>query len=102
MAEDCIFLSKILQTQSDDDNWDVKKDARRSQQLRYGCEVKIRSMNEEEDSNLCVGSFIIFWRPYWDVTFSSVIPFELFLSCLNQLLDLPLKSPRTTTKNELF
>ena len=38
MAEDCIFLSKILQTQSDDDNWDVKKDAHRSQQ--WGMVVK--------------------------------------------------------------
>ena len=45
--------------------------------------VKIRSMDEEEDSIIWVASLIFWPRPNWDITFSIVIPSKLVLSWLH-------------------
>ena len=63
------------------------------------CEVSIRSMLEEEDSNIWVGSLIIWCKPNCDEIFSIALPSVLVMSFLQQLLDFALKSPRSTTRN---
>ena len=70
--------------------------------MSFGCEVKIESMHEEEDSNIHEASFTICWRPFRNVIFSTLIFSYLFLSCFNQVLDLTLMAPRITNKNGLF
>ena len=70
--------------------------------IKFGCDVKIRSIHEEEVSDMCVGSLIIRCNPNWCVTFSVASPSKLVLSWQKQLLDLALKSPIATTKNGSF
>ena len=70
--------------------------------IRFGCEVNIRSIHEEEDSNIWVGSSIIWCQPNCDVIFSIALPSVVVVSFLQQLLDFALKSPRSTARNGLF
>ena len=67
-----------------------------------GCEAKIRSIQEDEFSSICVGSFIIWYNPNCDVILSTEIPSEVLLSLSYQWLSLALKSLRTTRKNGFF
>ena len=41
---------------------------------KFGCDVKIRSIHEEEVSNMCIGSLITWCNPNWDVKFSIAFP----------------------------
>ena len=34
--------------------------------IKFGCEVNIRSIHEEEDSNICVGLLITWYKPNCD------------------------------------
>ena len=70
--------------------------------IRFGCEVNIRSIHEEEDSNIWVGSLIIWCKPNYHEIFSIALPSVVVMSFLHQLLDFALKSPRSTTRNGLF
>ena len=67
-----------------------------------GCEAKIRSIQEDEFSSICVGSFIIWCNPNCDVILSTEIPSEVLLSLSYHWLSLALKSLRTTSKNGFF
>ena len=53
-------------------------------------------MQDEESSNICVGTLIIWVSPKWDVMIPSLDPLDVVLSNLYQLYDLPSKSPITT------
>ena len=53
--------------------------------IKFGCEVDIRSIQEEEDSNICLGSLITWCKPNCDDSTSSVV-----MSFLHQLLDFAL------------
>ena len=53
--------------------------------IKFGCEVDIRSIHEEEDSNICLGSLITWCKPNCDDLTSSVV-----MSFLHQLLDFAL------------
>ena len=70
--------------------------------IKFRSKVNIRSMHEEEYSNIYVGSLITWWKPNCDEIFSIALPAIVVTSFLRQLLDLSLKSPSTTTKEELF
>ena len=61
--------------------------------------VKIRSIHGEEVSNFWVVSLITWCNPNWDVKFSITSPSEVVFYSQNQLFDLALKSPISTTKN---
>ena len=67
--------------------------------IRCGGEVNIRSIHQEEDSNIWVGSLIIWCNPNCDEMFSIALP---SMSFLHQLLDFALKLPRSTTRNGFF
>ena len=51
---------------------------------------------------MCVGSFITWYNPHWDKTFSVAIPSKFVLSCLYQLVHLALNSVRRTTIYRAF
>ena len=68
--------------------------------IRFGSKVNIRSIHEEEDSNTWVGSLIIWCKPNCDEIFCIALPSVVVISFLQQLLDIALKSPRITTRNE--
>ena len=59
----------------------------------FGCDVNIKSIHAEEFCNKCVGSFINWFNPNWEVILSMVLPSKFILSWLYQLLDLALKTP---------
>ena len=69
---------------------------------KLSCDVKIKSIQEEESATRCVGSLISCNNPNWEVIASILEPSFDVLSPLNQRLDLILKSPRTTVKKWLF
>ena len=58
-------------------------------------------MQENNVSKVCVGSLIIWCKPFCEVNVSIFAPSELVLSLIHQLHDFALKSPNATTKNEL-
>ena len=58
-------------------------------------------MQDFEDLNICVGSFIICERQNWEVTKSSIEHSKLVLLFEQQSLDLTLKSPVMTITNRL-
>ena len=70
--------------------------------IKFGCQVNIRSIHEEEDSNICVGSLITWCKPECDDIFSIALPSVVVMSFLHQLLDFALKSSRSTTKKGLL
>ena len=70
--------------------------------IKCGFEVNVRSIHEEENSNIYVGSLIIWCKPNCDEILSIDSPSVVFMSFLHQLLDSTLKSPRSTTRSGLF
>ena len=68
---------------------------------KFGYDVKMRSIQDEEFSKTCVGSFMIWWSPNCEVRNSIFAPSQVVLSLIYQLLDFILKSPSTTVKSEL-
>ena len=69
---------------------------------KFAWDVKIRSIDEEELSKICVGSLITCCRPNCHVTFSIIFPSKLHLSFLYEFFDLALKSPVSTAKKGMF
>ena len=72
------------------------------QVIKFGFDVNIKSIHEEEDSNIWVGSLITWCKPNCDEIFSIALPSVVVVSLLHCLLGFALKSPRTTTKKGLF
>ena len=70
--------------------------------IRFGCDVNIRSIHKEEDSNKCVGSLITWCKPDCDEIFSVALPSIVVRSFLRQLLDFAWKSPRSTIDSIVF
>ena len=68
---------------------------------KFGCDVKMRSIQDEEFSNTCVGSFLIWRTPNCEVTNSILAPSVVGLSLMYQFLDFIFEFPSTTTKSEL-
>ena len=62
---------------------------------KVGWEVNIKSIQHEEFSKTCVGSFITRYNPHCDEIFNIAIPSKFDWSCL-QVSNLALKSPRRT------
>ena len=69
---------------------------------KFGCDINIKSIQEEESATRCVGSLISCCNPNWEAIASILEPSYDVLSPLNQRLVLILKSPRTTVKKELL
>ena len=69
---------------------------------KFGFDVKIKSIQEEESATRCVGSLISCCNPNWEVIASILESSYDVSSPLNQRLDFILKSPRTMVKNGLF
>ena len=70
--------------------------------IKFGFEVNMRSIHEEEDPNICVGSLITWSKLNCDEILSVDLPSLMVNSLLHQLLDFALKSPKSTTKKGLF
>ena len=70
--------------------------------IRFGCEMNIRLIHKEEDSNIWVGSLIISCKPNCEEIFSIALHSVVAMSFLHQLPDFALKLPRSTTRNGLF
>ena len=69
---------------------------------KLGCEVNIKSMQEEESPMICVDSLIICCNLNVEVIPSILELSYIVLLHLNQRFDLALKSPRTTVKKVLL
>ena len=80
----------------DGDNLNEVRDERPTR-LRW--EVNIKSMQEEEFPKMWVGSLINCCRPNCEVMALILEPSYVVLSCLYQVEDLVLKSPRATVVN---
>ena len=50
----------------DDDSLDVKDVWTPNSVIKFGCDVNVRSIHEEELSRICVGSFVICYSPICD------------------------------------
>ena len=66
-----------------------------------GCEVKNRSLREDDVSKTCACSLVIFCKAFCEVNVSIIAPSKLVLSLMHQLHDFVLKWPNRTTKNGL-
>ena len=66
--------------------------------IKFDCEVNIKSIQAEEDSNTYVGSIITCCKPNCDEIFSIALPSIVVMSFLHQLLDFAFKAARRTTK----
>ena len=55
-------------------------------------------MQEDDVSKICVGSLIIWCKPFCEVNVSIFAPSKLVLSLMHQFHDFALKPPNTTTK----
>ena len=79
---------------------------------KFGCDVKSKSIQEDEWLSMWVGWFMIFlslywwvgWfiiclSPYWEVRFAILEPSVVVLSFLYHWLNFVLKSPSAITKN---
>ena len=64
---------------------------------RLGWDINTRSIQEDE-FDICVGSWINCFSQNWEVVASILEPSLVLLSCLYQLDDFALKSPRITIK----
>ena len=67
-----------------------------------GWDVKTKSIHEDEFSRICIGSFVIWYNPNWDATFSTEISSRVVVSWLYQWLSFVLKSPITTSNYGYF
>ena len=64
-----------------------------------GCDVKSKSIQEDELLSIWAGWFIIFLSPYWEVKFAILEPSVVILSFLYHWLNFALKSSSEITKN---
>ena len=55
--------------------------------IKFRCEVNIRSIYEEEDSNICVGWLITCCKPNCDYIFSIALPSLLVMSLLHKIAE---------------
>ena len=95
------FSSCILHRQFDDGNLGVKMDEHLVFTTYFGCNVKIRSIEDKEFSKTCAGSFMIWWSQYCEVTNSIFATFVVVLSLIYQFLDFISKSLSTAINCEL-
>ena len=70
--------------------------------IKLGCDVNIRSIQDDEVFVMCVGALIICCKPNCVVTFSNAFPSRLDLSRQNQFFDLSFKSSINPIRNGLF
>lgn len=68
---------------------------------KLSCDVKIKSVQEDELSNMRVGFLIISCKPICEVGASIFTSSKLVLSLEHQLREFALRTPTTTTRNEL-
>ena len=69
---------------------------------KLGWEVQIRSIQEEDESKMCVGSLMIWLSPNYDVIYSILLPSKLVRLFAHQFVDFALKSPIVTKTKGLF
>ena len=69
---------------------------------KFGWDVNIKSIQEEEFSSKWVGSLITCLRSYSVAKQSILVPSQSFLSLMHKLHDCALKSPMATTKKGLL
>ena len=69
---------------------------------KLGWELKIRSIQEEDESKMCVGSLIIWVNPNYDVIYLTLLPSKLVWSFAHQFVNIELKSPIATKREGLF
>ena len=69
---------------------------------KLGWDVKIQSMQESELLKICVGFFIIWLKPNWEVAISILHSSKVVISFWCKPCILALKSPNTTVRNELL
>ena len=55
-----------MQILPDDDSLDVKDVWTPNSVIKFGCDVNVRSIHEEELSRICVGSFVICYSTICD------------------------------------
>ena len=94
------FSSHILHTQPDDDPLGCKDGWIPESTTKFGCDGKMRSIQEEEFSKTWVGLFMIWLNPYCEGA-NQIFEPVVVLSLIYQFLDLILKSPSTIIKCEL-
>ena len=70
--------------------------------IRFGCDVNIKSMQEEELFKIWVGSFMIWLKPKLAVKMSIFYPSIFVMLLAYHQFDFALKSPRTTTIYSFF
>ena len=58
-----------------------------------GCDVKNKSVQENDVSKKCARSLIIWFKPFFEVNMSVFAPSKLVLSLMHQLYDCALRSP---------
>ena len=69
---------------------------------KIGCVVNIKSEQEDELFKICIGLFMIWWKPKLDVQKSTFETSKLVTSLVYQDFDFVLKSPRTTIMKQFF
>ena len=62
----------------------------------------MRSKHEKELCKICVGSFMTWYNPNCEVTFSNVFPWEVVLSLQYQNFYFALKPPIATRRKGFF
>ena len=90
-----------MQKLSDDDNLNAMKSTPESV-IKFGWDVNIRSIQDDEVFDMWVGFLIICCKPNCAVTFSISFPSWLVLSWEYQFFDLAFKFPINTIRNGLF
>ena len=83
---DTQYVSSSLQKLSGYDCLDAVKS------VHQGCDVNIKSIQDGEVFDMCVGSLISWCKPNYAVTFSIAFPSWLDLSWQHQFFDLIFKS----------
>ena len=68
---------------------------------KFSCDVKMRSIQDQEISEICIGSSMIWMNPYCEVTNSIYAASVVVLSLIYQFLDFILKTFSATIKCEL-
>ena len=87
----------------DDDNLHGEKSEHLILFTKFGCDVNIKFLQEEELFKIWVASFIMrCFKPKVDVKMSIFDPSISVLSLLYQEFDFALKSPRTTIKSLVY
>ena len=68
---------------------------------KFGCDVKMRSIQGQEISEICIGSSMIWMNPYCEVTNSIYAACVVVLSLIYRFFDFILKTLSATIKCEL-